>query len=165
MALDSKDRAFRCDAISRIDYKTLTMDRVLTAFLARLWHGGVTSRMRRATDLDVDAYLELLVDDRTGKFKGFADNEDISRRWVATHLLDLVNRGRVTEAVAGPRPLHGFAYRLRNTARSRPYGADEQLYELLAVNDIVLRALREFFFSDIDPATGEAVPGPDIDVE
>jgi hypothetical protein len=165
MALDSKDRAFRCDAISRIDYKTLTMDRVLTAFLARLWHGGVTSRMRRATDLDVDAYLELLVDDKTGKFEGFADNEDISRRWVATHLLDLVNRGRVTEAVAGPRPLHGFAYRLRNAARSRPYGADEQLYELLAVNEVALQGLKEFFFSDIDPSTGEAVPGPDIDVE
>ncbi|PSL08137.1 hypothetical protein CLV30_101104 [Haloactinopolyspora alba] len=165
MALDSKDRAFRCDAISRIDYKTLAMDRVLTAFLARLWHGGVTSRMRRATDLDVNAYLELLVDDKTGRFDGFADNEDVTRRWVATHLLDLVNRGRVSEAVAGPRPLHGFAYRLRNTFRSRPYGADEQLYELLAVNDIALKALREFFFSDIDPTTGEAVPGPDIDVE
>lgn len=165
MALDSKDRAFRCDAISRIDYKTLTMDRVLTAFLARLWHGGVTSRMRRATDLDVDAYLELLVDDNTGKFEGFADNEDISRRWVATHLLDLVNRGRVTEAVAGPRPLHGFAYRLRNAARSRPYGADEQLYELVAVNEVALQGLKEFFFSDIDPTTGEAAPGPDIDVE
>lgn len=165
MALDGKDRAFRCDAISRIDYKTLTMDRVLTAFLARLWHGGVTSRVRRATDLDVDAYLELLTEDRTGKFVGFADNEDISRRWVSTHLLDLVNRGRPTEAVAGPRPLHGFAYRLRNTARSRPYGADEQLYELLAINDLALQGLKEFFFSDIDQATGEARPGPDIDVE
>jgi hypothetical protein len=165
MALDNKDRAFRCDTISRIDYKSLTMDRVLTAFLARLWHGGVTSRVRRATDLDVDAYLELLVGDKSGRFDGFADNEDISRRWVASHLLDLVNRGRVTEAVAGPRPLHGFAYRLRNTTRSRPYGADEQLYELLAVNDLALNGLREFFFSDIDPATGEVVPGPDIDVE
>lgn len=165
MALDSKDRAFRCDAISRIDYKTLTMDRVLTAFLARLWHGGVPSRVRRATDLDVDDYLGLLIDDKTGKFEGFADNEDISRRWMATHLLDLVNRGRVTEAVAGPRPLHGFAYRLRNTARSRPYGADEQLYELLAVNELALQGLKEFFFCDIEPATGEAVPGSDIDVE
>ena len=47
MALDGKDRAFRCDSISRIDYKTLTMDRVLTAFLARLWHDGVPSRMSR----------------------------------------------------------------------------------------------------------------------
>src|SRR4051812_37891771 len=118
MALDNKDRAFRCDTISRIDYKSLTMDRVLTAFLARLWHSGVTSRVRRATDLDVDAYLELLVGDKSGRFEGFADNEDISRRWVASHLLDLVNRGRATEAVAGPRPLHGFAYRLRNTTRS-----------------------------------------------
>ncbi|MEV7646882.1 hypothetical protein [Arthrobacter sp. NPDC089319] len=165
MALDSKDRAFRCDAISRIDYKTLTMDRVLTAFLARLWHGGVNSRVRRVTDLDIDAYTELLVNDKSGRFDGFAENEDISRRWVATHLLDLVNRGRATEAVAGPRPLHGFAYRLRNTSRSRPYGADEQLYELLSVNHLALSGLRDFFFSDINLATGEALPGPDIDVE
>lgn len=163
MALDSKDRAFRCDSISRIDYKTLTMDRVLTAFLARLWHDGVPSRMSRAVDLTVEDYLSLLLDP-DAPFDGFADNEDISRRWVGTHLLDLVNRGRVTEAVAGPRPLHGFAYRLRNSRRSRPYGADEQLYELLAVKPLAVQRLKDFFFSDIE-ADGRVIPGPDIDVE
>ncbi|MFJ2838760.1 hypothetical protein ACIO52_25705 [Nocardia sp. NPDC087230] len=163
MALDSKDRAFRCDAISRIDYKSLAMDRVLTAFLARLWHNGVPSRMSRAVDLTVDDYLSLLVDP-AAPFEGFADNEDISRRWVGTHLLDLVSRGRVTEAVAGPRPLHGFAYRLRNSRHSRPYGADEHLYEMLAVKPLAVQALKDFFFSDIG-ADGTVIPGPDIDVE
>ncbi|MEU6559117.1 methylation-associated defense system protein MAD7 [Nocardia nova] len=163
MALDSKDRAFRCDSISRIDYKSLAMDRVLTAFLARLWHNGVPSRMSRAVDLTVDDYLSLLVNP-AAPFEGFADNEDISRRWVGTHLLDLVSRGRVTESVAGPRPLHGFAYRLRNSRHSRPYGADEQLYEMLAVKPLAVRALKEFFFSDIG-ADGAVIPGPDIDVE
>jgi hypothetical protein len=163
MALDGKDRAFRCDAISRIDYKTLTMDRVLTAFLARLWHDGVPSRMSRAVDLSVEDYLSLLLES-DAPFDGFAENEDISRRWVGTHLLDLVNRGRVTEGVAGPRPLHGFAYRLRNSRRSRPYGADEQLYELLAVKPLAVQKLKDFFFSDIE-ADGSVIPGPDIDVE
>ncbi|MBC9001762.1 methylation-associated defense system protein MAD7 [Micromonospora aurantiaca (nom. illeg.)] len=163
MALDSRDRAFRCDSISRIDYKTLSMDRVLTAFLARLWHDGVPSRMSRAVDLTVEDYLSLLLDP-DAPFDGFANNEDISRRWVGTHLLDLVNRGRVTEAVAGPRPLHGFAYRLRNSRRSRPYGADEQLYESLAIKPLAVRKLKDFFFSDIE-ADGRVVPGPDIDVE
>ncbi|MEU7633383.1 hypothetical protein AB0C34_25955 [Nocardia sp. NPDC049220] len=163
MALDSKDRAFRCDSISRIDYKTLTMDRVLTAFLARLWHDGVPSRMSRAVDLTVEDYLSLLLDP-DAPFEGFADNEDISRRWIGTHLLDLVSRGRVIEAVAGPRPLHGFAYRLRNSRHSRPYGADEQLYEMLAVKPLAVRRLKDFFFSDIG-ADGKVIPGPDIDVE
>ncbi|MFE7742853.1 hypothetical protein [Nocardia sp. NPDC057455] len=163
MALDSKDRAFRCDSISRIDYKTLTMDRVLTAFLARLWHDGVPSRMSRAVELTVEDYLSLLLDP-AAPFEGFADNEDISRRWVGTHLLDLVSRGRVTEAVAGPRPLHGFAYRLRNSRHSRPYGADEQLYEMLAIKPLAVRRLKDFFFSDIGP-DGKVIPGPDIDVE
>lgn len=163
MALDSKDRAFRCDGISRIDYKTLTMDRVLTAFLARLWHGGVPSRMSRAVELTVDDYLGLLLRG-DGNFEGFGDNEDISRRWVGTHLLDLTNRGRVTEKVAGPRPLHGFAYRLRNSRNSRPYGADEQLYELLAISPLAVRELKNFFFSDV--GDDEVVrPGADIDVE
>jgi hypothetical protein len=163
MALSGKDRAFRCDSISRVDYKSLTMDRVLTAFLARLWHDGIPSRMSRAVDLTVEDYLSLLLEPE-GPFDGFADNEDISRRWVGTHLLDLVNRGRDTEAVAGPRPLHGFAYRLRNSRRSRPYGADEQLYEMLAVKPLAVQKLKDFFFSDIE-ADGSVVPGPDIDVE
>ena len=38
-------------------------------------------------------------------FTKFQDNPDVVRRWVETHLLDLVNRGKASEALAAPRPL------------------------------------------------------------
>ena len=44
----------------------------------------------------------------------------------------MVSRGKPSQAVAGLRPLHGFTYRFRNARRSRSYGADEQLYEMLS---------------------------------
>ncbi|MFD2796411.1 hypothetical protein ACFS27_22815 [Promicromonospora vindobonensis] len=162
MALDAKDRAFRYDGISRVDYKSLNMDRVLTAFLGRLNWSGAPSVMSRASDLNVDDYTWILLND-VERFRGFGDDEDVTRRWVSTHLLDLVNRGRSTEQVAGPRPLHGYAYRLRNSRRSRPYGADEQLYEMLSAKQPAIDALRNFFFTE--QAGADAGGAADIDVE
>ncbi|MCX4488865.1 hypothetical protein OG890_33790 [Streptomyces anulatus] len=164
MTLTGKDKEFRHPGVSRLDYKTLDLDRVLTAFLARLWHQGRPSRIRRAGELSVDDFVSL-VTDHPESFAGF--DEDTTARWMSTHLLDLVNRGKANEAVAGPRPLHGFTYRFRNSRRSRPYGADEQLYEMLAATGggYALKELQSFFFSDVDRQTGRIVPGPDTDVE
>ncbi|GAA2406358.1 hypothetical protein GCM10010191_12930 [Actinomadura vinacea] len=163
MTLTSEHGRFHHPGVSRIDYKTLDMDRVLTAFLARLWHRGLPSRLSRAGELDVDVFVELFLN-HDDVFQNF--DKDTATRWASTHLLDMVNRGRASEAVAGPRPLHGLAYRLRNSRKSRPYGADEQLYEMLfGQPNNVLEELRDFFFSDVDPTTGEIEPGPDTDVE
>lgn len=163
MALIGSHGAFQHPGVSRIDYKTLDMDRVLTAFLARLWHRGLPSRIARAGELSVDNFVNRFLNN-PDVFDGF--DRDTTTRWAATHLLDMVNRGRANEAVAGPRPLHGFTYRFRNSRKSRPYGADEQLYEMLyAAHPEVLQELREFFFSDVDRATGAITPGADTDVE
>lgn len=162
MALTGSLGTFSHPGISRIDYKALDMDRVLTALLARLWHGGMPSKISRSNTLDVDVFVKLFLQ-HPEVFDGF-DRETTSR-WTSTHLLDLVNRGKATEAVASPRPLHGFTYRFRNSRKSRPYGADEQLYEMLAEHQGALKGLREFFFSDVDRSTGEITPGPGTDVE
>lgn len=162
MALTGSLGTFHHPGVSRIDYKPLDMDRVLTALLARLWHHGMPSKISRTATLDVDVFVKLFLE-HSEVFDGF--DRETTTRWTATHLMDMVNRGRADEAVAAPRPLHGFTYRFRNSRKSRPYGADEQLYEMLCSDEGALKELREFFFSDVDPSTGTITPGSDTDVE
>jgi hypothetical protein len=167
MALRREDTDFRHPAISYLDYKQLDMDRVLTAFFARLQHNGLPSRLARSTDLTVDHYVQAMLDDP----ESFADfDRETTYRWVETYLLDLVNRGKPGQAVAGLRPLHGFTYRFRNTRRSRPYGADEQLYELIfhapgGRGPLALQLLKAFFFAGVDTRTEAPEPGTAVDVE
>ncbi|MGK8507242.1 methylation-associated defense system protein MAD7 [Nocardia asiatica] len=166
MVLAKSDREFRHPGVTTIDYKTLDMDRVLTAFLARLWHYGKSSVILRTSDLSIDAYTDTITE-HPELFSEF--DPGASRRWLETHLLDLVNRGNVTQAVAGLRPLHGFTYRLRNARRSRSYGADEQLYSMLRADQGpgtgVLQYLREFFFTGLDAVTGKAESDGQVDVD
>ncbi|WP_450104040.1 methylation-associated defense system protein MAD7 [Saccharopolyspora rosea] len=167
MGFDRKDREFRHPGVSYLEFKQMDMDRVLTAFLARLWHGGLPSRLARSTDLTAQPFVDEFLE-HPESFSGF--DPETTERWVKTHLLDMVNRGKATEAVAGPRPLHGFTYRFRNSKRSRPYGADEQLYETLfhARGDAgkqALEHLRSFFFAGIDPNTDAVIADAEIDVE
>ena len=126
MGLHSQDREFRHPGVSFLDYKQLDMDRVLTGLLPRLWFRGAPSVViGQPEGIPIEAYVELVLDN-PNQFRGF--DPALTYRWLETNLLDLVNRGRPGQAVAGLRPLHGFAYRYRVGKRSRPYGADEQLY-------------------------------------
>ena len=157
MALTGSLGTFHHPGVSRIDYKPLDMDRVLTALLARLWHHGMPSKISRTATLDVDVFVKLFLD-HPEVFDGF--DRETTTRWTVTHLMDMVNRGRADEAVAAPRPLHGFTYRFRNSRKSRPYGADEQLYEMLSEDEGALKGLREFFFSDVRPGHRYHHPRP-----
>jgi hypothetical protein len=166
MALDRRDKEFRYEGVSYLDYKQVEMDRVLTALLPRLWWDGRRSVLARSGDLTVEDFVTTM--------QGYPDtfvNFDtaVTRRWVETHLLDVVNRGKPTQAVAGLRPLHGFAYRFRNARRSRSYGADEQLYEMLAHGGqrgaVALTMLKDFFFAGVDSRTEAPQLDADIDVE
>lgn len=168
MGLHKDDREFRHPGISYLDYKQIDMDRVLTGFLPRLWWRGSPSVLVGApSNLGVEEFVESFLT-HPERFENF--NREITYRWVETHLLDLVNRGRPTQAVAGLRPLHGFTYRFRVTRRSRPYGADEQLYWMIyhASRDkgaTALDHLKRFFFAGVDPRTALPSGGDEIDVE
>ena len=169
MSLSKRDREFRLPKISYLDFKHLEMDRVLTAFFARLAHNGYPSRLTRNFELSVDAFVEFMLD-HPEWFTKFQDNPDVVRRWVETHLLDLVNRGKPNEALAAPRPLHGFTYRFRNPKHSRDYGAAQHLYEMLymarkGAGQKALEHLHHFFFQGHDKVTGKADAGAVIDVE
>jgi hypothetical protein len=169
MPLAKRDREFRLPKISYIDFKQIEMDRVLTAFFARLAHNGYPSRLRRRTDLTVETFADEFLADRQW-FSGFDAHREVVERWVETHLLDVVNRGKPNQAVAAPRPLHGFTYRFRNPKHSRDYGAAQQLYEMLyntrgGSGQKALEHLKHFFFQGLDEVTGRTDRSTVLDVE
>jgi hypothetical protein len=169
MALSRRDREFRLPKISYLDFKHLEMDRVLTALFARLAHHGFPSRLRRKVELSVETFVEEFME-HPEWFSGFQGHREVLERWVETHLLDVVNRGRPNQAVAAPRPLHGFTYRFRNPKHSRDYGAAQHVYETLygarnGAGQKAIEHLYDFFFQGHDKVTGKADATNVLDVE
>ena len=84
--------------------------------------------------------------------------------------MDVVNRGKANQAVASPRPLHGFTYRFRNPRHSRDYGAAQQIYEMLTGarqgnGQRTFEHLQAFFFQGHDKVTGNTASDNTLDVE
>ncbi|WP_295441027.1 hypothetical protein, partial [uncultured Thiodictyon sp.] len=169
MGLSGKDRVINTNKVSYLDFKQLEMDRVLTALFARLAHNGYPSRLKRRFEISVEAFVDEFLE-HPEWFTGFAPHRAILVRWVETHLMDVVNRGKADAAVAGPRPLHGFTYRFRNAKRSRDYGAAQQLYETLyharkGAGTEAIEQLHRFFFQGHDKVTGRPDATAVLDVE
>lgn len=169
MPLKKRDKEFRLSKISYLDFKHTEMDRVLTVLFSRIRHQGCTSRLNRGAPKTIEAFQEEFLE-HPEWFTGFQEHPEVLKRWLETHLLDLVNRGKPDQAVAAPRPLHGLTYRFRNPKHCRDYGASQQLYEMLrhvrggkGLNAI--QRLRAFFFSGIDTVTEHVEEGATIDVE
>ncbi|MDN3234325.1 hypothetical protein [Pseudomonas sp. WAC2] len=159
MALQKKDREFRLPKVSYLDFKTIEMDRVLTGLFERLEHGGYPSVFRDKRELTVDKFVDDILE-AGERFLGFAQHRDMVQRWVETHLMDIVNRGKKNAAVAGPRPLHGYTYRFRNPKYSRDYGAAQHLYQMLhharhLSGHKAIEHLKGFFFDGFDKLTRE----------
>ncbi|MGY4992649.1 methylation-associated defense system protein MAD7 [Streptomyces sp. 900105245] len=171
MALRKRDSEFRHLGVSYLDFKRVEMDRVLTGFLMRVNHNGHPSRLTQRHKHESDSFVQEFLDEQhADRFQGFSDHPDMARRWIETQLLDMVNRGKPSQAVAGLRPLHGLTYKFRNYYHSRAYGADAQLYEMLRYardgrGTLALEAIRGFFFNGLDPALGTPLPGSSLDVE
>lgn len=170
MVLRRRDTELKHFGVSYLEFKRVQMDRVLTGFLMRLNHKGLVSRLVRRNGLSARVFAGEFTDPANAdRFQGFADHPDMARRWVETQLLDMVNRGKPTQAVAGLRPLHGLTYKFRDTYHSRAYGADAQLYEMLRhargpYGALALEQLREFFFTGLG-AAAESDRRPPVDVE
>jgi hypothetical protein len=112
--MKSKDREFGLRKLSYIDFKHLEMDRVLTLLFPRLKYDGYGSRREpRKADLTVNEFLQDFLD-HPEWFEGVSDSPDIVRCWIETELMDVVNRGKPSQAIAAPRPLHGNTYKFRN---------------------------------------------------
>ncbi len=171
MALRRRDTEFKHLGVSYLDFKRVQMDRVLTGFLMRLNHKGLTSRLVRRKDLFVKEFADEFTDPvNADRFQGFAEHPEMARRWVETQLLDVVNRGKPAQEVAGLRPLHGLTYRFRSSRHSRPYGADAQLYEMLRhargpLGALALEQLRAFFFTGLGTAASVPAQKTPVDIE
>ena len=170
MAIKGRDREFRVKKLSYVDFKPVSMDRVLTMLFPRLRFDGYgTRRPPRKHDLTVgDFAREYTKDPRL--FAGFGEHLDIVERWIETDLMDLVNRGRPNQALAAPRPLHGNTYKFRNARHARDYGTAEQLYWMLYAARVgrgqaARDALRRFFFAGVDLHTDRYDTSARVDVE
>ena len=168
MALQTRDREFRHPRISYLDFKLLEMDRVLTSFLARVWHNGYPSRMRNI-ELTVEDFVNEFLE-HPEWFAGFQSHRGITERWVETHLMDVVNRSKANQAIAAPRPLHGFTYRFRNPNTHVLMGLMNICTRCLHMPgnsgaQSALEHLKDFFFAGIDKATHQVDDTTQIDVE
>ncbi|MCC5789788.1 MAG: hypothetical protein JJT75_09140 [Opitutales bacterium] len=173
MAIKLKEKEFKLNKITLMDFKVIEMDRVLTNLFARIYHSGAESKLSRGSkDLNTIArFLSQFLEEEES-FRGFKEGNhpEIVERWIETHLLDLVNRGKPRQAVAAPRPLHGFTYRFRNAKHCRDYGASAMIYELLVharngSGQEALKQLKQYFFKGVDPATGKLAFDRSVDVE
>lgn len=170
MAVSKRDREFRTPKISYVDFKHIEMERVLTMLFPRLKYDGYGSRRpSRGKDLTIEEFLEDFIE-HPEWFVGFNQYPQITRRWIETDLLDVVNRGKTNQAVVSPRPLHGNTYKFRNVKYTRDYGAAEQIYWMLyyarkGKGQNARDALKKFFFPGIDLVTDRYDPNVSVDVE
>lgn len=168
MPQNARDKQFRLPKVTIVDFKTIEMDRTLTALFARIHHRGEESRLSKP-NTTVETFLEHFA--ASGScFQGFEKHPEILRGWLESHLLDLVNRGKHNQQVAAPRPLHGYTYRFRNPRICRDYGSAEHVYEMLAharngIGQMAIDGLRSFFFEGVDPNTHKVDARILIDVE
>lgn len=168
--MKSKDREFGIGKLSYIDFKHLEMDRVLTLLFPRLKYDGYGSRREpRKAELTINEFLQDFLD-HPEWFEGAAEHEQVVRCWIETELMDVVNRGKPSQAVAAPRPLHGNTYKFRNSRHARDYGAAEHLYWMLYYarhgrGQAARDALKRFFFPGVDLLSDRHDPNSVVDVE
>lgn len=169
MPLQKKDKEFRLPKISYLDFKQTEMDRVLTVLFSRIQHRGLTSRLNRASLKTIESFRDEFLD-HPEWFEGFGKYPLVLTRWIETHLLDLVKRGKPDQSVAAPRPLHGLTYRFRNPKHCRDYGSSKHIYELLShargqKGVHAIQRLKDFFFAGVDAVTDKIKEETMIDVE
>lgn len=116
-----------------------------------------------------DVLISLTVENKE-KFLGFSKYQDIVYKWLETDLLDLVNRGKATQAVVSLRPLHGNTYKYRNSKHARDYGSSDHIYWMLyharqGLGQSARDALKDFVFAGLDRQTDRIILSEKIDVE
>ncbi|MDF4533137.1 hypothetical protein P3491_27805, partial [Vibrio parahaemolyticus] len=84
MKLGKKDKAFRTNKVSYLDYKIVEMHRVLTHLFARLKHNGASSKLS-AKGMTVELFKDEFLDSRNGKhFKNFSQAPITIEKWIET---------------------------------------------------------------------------------
>lgn len=150
--LGRKQTAFKAEEVTYLDRKSISLDRMLLNLFELLRFDGRPAVRRRQRPVDVQTLSQLMAADPE-RFPGFEGRADVAAAWLASDLLDIMNRGKPgREIVVGPRPFHLNAFKLANTKAS-DYGASDQVWAMLYFADpALLSRLKEFFGRGIDPA-------------
>lgn len=173
MSLKRQDKEFRLLKISYVNYKYIEIERTFLNLFPRLKFNGYPGKVRNARiSIDIEKFVADFTDEEAQQILiGFSQHKDIVKKWLETDLLDLVNRARPTQAVVSPRPLHGNAYKYRNTKHARDYGTSEHIFWLLdhaslGQGEAVKKDLKEFIFTGLDIHTDKvSLISEKIDVE
>lgn len=149
LKLEKADQSFRNSLINPIDAKRVDLDRTLVNLFMLIRFNGrrpVAVRSLRPEDLHLRSLLGRLTRDVTA-VKGLDAFPSVVEKWLASDLIDMVHQGVPgKEAVASPRPLHLYAYRLRNPKHTRDYNTADLAYSLIDHADrALLDKLRDFF--------------------
>ena len=159
MSLKEQDKKFNLNKITYLEYKYSEIERTFLNLFPRLKFDGYLGKVRKGTqELTLDTFAaELTHLDNQTEFINFPDYPEIIYKWLETDLLDLVNRGRATEAVASFRPLHGNVYKYRNARHARDYGTSQQVFWMLyhggKKGQAAKNALKDFVFTGWDANT------------
>jgi hypothetical protein len=177
VGLSKEDKYFQLAKITCVDFKLIEPERTLLYLFPRLKFDGSLGKVHNSSIvMTIEKFREQLTDEEfKEQFQDFAVYPDIVYKWLETDLLDLVFRGHPSkEAVVAPRPLHGNAYKYRNTKHARDYDSSKQLYWMLFyARQSGQRArdeLKQYIFAGLDPNSdridfGNKVGTAQIDVE
>ncbi|MCX6874987.1 MAG: hypothetical protein NTW21_14440 [Verrucomicrobia bacterium] len=117
MSLRAKDKAFRLPKISVIDFKSIEMDRTLTALFARIHHQGMDSRLSKPNTTLEDFEQHIL--EKPDRFKGFSSHHQ--RTFVVKCLDAFLLKNRPGALIA----------QARSSRAPRRFILDSRLLELL----------------------------------
>src|SRR6187200_1671731 len=122
MKLESADQEFRNPKVFYPDAKSIDLDRVLINLFLLLRCNGTRPATRgraKQTIEKIEHHVEAL--SKMDSVEGFAANPAIIKAWLESDIFDVVNRGKVNQAVASLRPLHLNAHKIRVAKNCRDY--------------------------------------------
>lgn len=160
-------KAFMNRDILYVNFKQISLDRVLTNLFSKLYANGAPVTMMYRKEHTVDSLKNMLeVCETNGTFKGIKDNEEGVEDWLRSSLLELINRGNIIkEHVSTLKPLHLLSFRIQNSKFCRDYYASDQLYLMLKSNPAVLEGLTNYLRKGWDKTSKNIVLSEDLDVD
>ena len=167
MKLKKQDQEFRNPKVFYADPKNIDLDRVLVNFFMLLRCDGTRPATKGRLKVGVEK-VDYHVDQLTkmSGVKGFDQHPEVAKAWLESDIFDLVNRGKVNEAIASLRPLHLDAHKIRIAKHCRDYNVADALYAMLEYGERqALQDLQAYLDLGRDPGTNHYDGKTKLDLE
>lgn len=160
-------KAFMNKDILYVNFKQISLDRVLTNLFEKIYANGVPVTLLFRKEYTMDMLKKnISILEQQGLINGATDNEEGIDEWLRSSLLELVNRGNVVkEHIATLKPLHMLSFRVQNAKYCRDYYASEQLYLMLHSNPEVMKGLEKYLNKGWDKKSKSIVTSENLDVD